>query len=394
MFSHTLLRWLDQLGAALVCRAMAFVVRDSKGRGLVPDRRKVERIVIVKLCCLGDALLMGPALRAIRCAYPHAEITVLTTARTSGVFPRLACVERVLELPLSLGPFEILRCLGNSAPKRPDLFYCFEPWYPAATLIACLTGARCKVGFVCPRAPYNRSLFDLVVAYEEDKHVVEAYLALAEAGIGRRWLDKQLQLSITAQEEQTADRFFQEHLIERPVVGLFPGSSPRWRQKRWPSDRFALLADRLVCELGLGVLILTGKGQERVSSEVFGQMRQRAVVVPGQFSFGELAAIIKRCSLLVSADSSPMHIAASVGTPVVALFGPVNPTLYRPYLTSGMFRIVRRELPCSPCVAFGKALPCPIDFECIRSIEVDEVFDAVRSLLASSRGGQSVARCT
>jgi heptosyltransferase-2 len=342
----------------------------------------VKTIVIVKFCCLGDAILMGPALRTIRAAYTNAEITIVTTAKTSGVFPSLASIDRIVELPLSGNPLTLLKSLRASVPDRAQLLYCFEPWYPTATLVSYAMRASHSIGFTSPRAPYNQSFFNRVVPYKEDRHVVETYRRLAEAGIQGNPARQELQLSIGAEADRRVAAFFQRQGLHGDVIALFAGGSPTWIRKRWPTDKFGLLADRITSELGMRVLLLTGKGQESVNEEVCAQMREQPVVSPGDFSVGELAAAIRRCRLIVSSDSSPIHIASAVGTPVVAMFGPVPSITYRPYLPSEAFRVVSKNLPCSPCVVFAQSPPCPYDFECIRSISVEEVLAAVKSVMA------------
>ncbi len=367
----------------LLCRALAPLARRSRSTGKEFDAGRVKTIVVVKFCCLGDAILMGPGLRDIRAAYPTARITVITTAKTSGIIPSLASIDEVIELPFSTNVFMLRRSLGRFA--RPDLLYCFEPWYSTATLVSFFLWPLYSVGFTSPRAPYNESYFDAVVPYRENRHVVETYRELAWAGIQRGRPRQERRLSIQAEDHQRVTRFFRDQGLDGDVVAMFAGGSPTWLRKRWPADRFAALADRIISEMGMPVLLLTGRGQEPVNEAIVSAMRARAVAAPGDFSVMELASVLRRCRALVSSDSSPIHIASAVATPVVAMFGPVSPVTYRPYLPDHLVRIVSKNLPCSPCVVFGKCAPCPIDFECVRSITVDEVFGALQALLAGER---------
>ena len=380
------LRWLDQHGAAFLCRCLALATRGRRWRGSREDRSPgVESIVIVKFCCLGDAILMGPGLRAICAAYPAAHITVITTPKTSGVFPRLAQLDRVVELPLSPNPLKLWRTLLKAVPAGPDLLYCFEPWYPTATLVSWFLRPTYSIGFTSPRAPYNSAFFDVAVAYNEDRHVVETYRRLAEAGIPGEAPQEALGLSILEEEDERVGRFFGDRQLGGDVVALFAGGSPRWLRKRWPASQFAALADRIASELGMRILLLTGRGQESVNQEIIAHMRGKATIAPGDFSVAELAAVIRRCRLLVSSDSSPVHIASAVGTPVVAMFGPVPSVTYHPYLPPARFQVVSSRLPCSPCVFYAESAPCPIDFECVRCIKVDDVMTAVRLLAAAEK---------
>jgi ADP-heptose:LPS heptosyltransferase len=382
MPKQTILRWLDRNAAALLCTILANTIR-RRCQAIPFDFSSVGSIVVVKFCCLGDAILMGPALRAIRAAYPNARITIVTTSKTSGVFASIAQVDRIVELPLSPNPSVVIRALRDAVPGRPDLLYCFEPWYPTATLVSHWLRPSHSIGFTSPRASYNRALFDLAVPYREDQHVVETYRGLAEAGIPVTLPKQPLGLAIDASAEERVSRFFSDENLGSDVVALFAAGSPTWLRKRWPTSHFARLADSLVSDFGFQVLLLTGRGQESVNRAVLSQMRERAAVTPGDFSVAELAAVIRKCRLLVSSDSSPIHIASAVGTAVVALFGPAPAITYRPYLPSPTFRVINKNLPCSPCLQFAQSPPCPIEFECIQSITVTEVLRAVRQIVES-----------
>lgn len=146
-----------------------------------------------------------------------------------------------------------------------------------------------------------------------------------------------------------------------------------WETKFWEDEKFAQLCDRIRRELGLGV-ILTGS-EAGPPEKIRALMKTRAVNLGGRTSLRELAFLYSRAALVVSTDSGPMHLAAAAGTPVVALFGPTDPARTGPYGPG--HRIVRKEIPCSPC--FRKRCDDP---RCMKEIGVEEVFEAVREMLA------------
>jgi ADP-heptose:LPS heptosyltransferase len=146
-----------------------------------------------------------------------------------------------------------------------------------------------------------------------------------------------------------------------------------WETKLWEEKKFAVLADRLREELGIGI-VLTG-GESAPLERICRMMRTKAVNLGGRTTLRELACIYREADLLVTTDSGPMHLAAAVGTPVVALFGPTDPARTGPYGSGN--RIVRKGLSCSPC--FRKRCETP---RCMTDISVEEVFTAVKEMLA------------
>jgi 3-deoxy-D-manno-octulosonic-acid transferase/heptosyltransferase-1 len=144
-----------------------------------------------------------------------------------------------------------------------------------------------------------------------------------------------------------------------------------WETKLWDDAKFAALCDRIRTELGLGV-ILTG-GEAGPLERIRAGMKTPAVNLGGQTSLRELACLYRRAALVVSTDSGPMHLAAAVGTPVVALFGPTDPARTGPY--GAGHRVIRGALPCMPCLS--KRCDDP---RCMREISVETVFAAVKEV--------------
>ena len=167
------------------------------------------------------------------------------------------------------------------------------------------------------------------------------------------------------------------------VVGLFPGANGPSR--RWPADRFGRLAGRLG-RGGATLLVLGGPGDEETTAKVSGAAGDGAFDLGGRTSLPELAGALRSCDLLVTNDTGPMHLAAALGRPVLALEGPADLRQTRP-LGSRIRVVGRFDLPCVPCVknacprrGAGYVLP-DAKRECMRLIEVDEVEDAVREML-------------
>jgi 3-deoxy-D-manno-octulosonic-acid transferase/heptosyltransferase-1 len=172
-------------------------------------------------------------------------------------------------------------------------------------------------------------------------------------------------------------RRVRELLAEKKVDTArgFVGVSPiaYWETKLWDEAKFATLCDLIVTEFGLPV-VFTGESSEGPIARIRSLMLVPSASVAGETSLRELAALYKTASVLLTTDSGPMHLAAAVGTPVVALFGPTSPERTGPYGEGHV--VIRHGLPCSPC--FRKTCET---LECMKTISVDEVLHAVKEQL-------------
>jgi lipopolysaccharide heptosyltransferase II len=200
-----------------------------------------------------------------------------------------------------------------------------------------------------------------------------------------RYLDLVRQLGVTT--DRTVTFPLPERINEREWAdGLWEGENlhasqricvlhpaARWETKRWPAERFARLADQLSQKDGLRVILVGGADEVRLIHEVRRQMKQDALNLVGATSLRQLAALLRRVSLLVTNDSGPMHLAAALGTPVVALFGPTDPRRVGPYGEGHC--VLRKAVDCSRC-SRGH---CARAGACMKAIEVEEVAAAVRN---------------
>ena len=167
---------------------------------------------------------------------------------------------------------------------------------------------------------------------------------------------------------------------EDEFLVLHPGSSGFGAFKRWPADRFAHLGDQLAKRRQARVLITWGPGEQDLAQSVANSMKSGAGrVSPATRTLADLAALVARARLMVGSDSAPLHLAAFLGTPVVALFGPKDPRIYGPRFAP--VEVVHTYLHCSPCTRRR----CP-DALCMAEISVSQVLAAAERLLSRRVG--------
>jgi ADP-heptose:LPS heptosyltransferase len=207
--------------------------------------------------------------------------------------------------------------------------------------------------------------------------VLDHMETIRSLGIDIEHADLELELHVSTEDEQTAERMIVESgLTGRPLIAINPGASSLI--KCWPTHKFSKLIDRLQRELQVGVVVVGGPGERYLYDAIAEGMDQSPLDLVGKTSLLTLGAILKRCVTLVSGDTGPLHLATAVGTRVVALFGAIDPERTGPVGTGHV--VVRHpEVPCVPCMA--KKCTNPLYLECMEKIEVDEVFDIITGMV-------------
>jgi heptosyltransferase-2 len=173
-----------------------------------------------------------------------------------------------------------------------------------------------------------------------------------------------------------ARRIMKMHGVDQssPIIGINPGAS-YGGAKRWPADRFAAAADAMAHEFSARILIFGAPKEAEVAEQVAAGMSSRPVVLAGQTTLGQLMALIRECALFVTNDSGPMHLAAALGVPQLAIFGSTSEIATGPL--SQQARVIKNQVDCNPCFL----RECPIDFRCMLGISVQRVVESAREVL-------------
>ena len=266
-----------------------------------------------------------------------------------------------------------------------DLAVLFQNAFEAAFL-AWLAGIPQRYGYATDGRVFFLTTPVAVPSRSRGVHQVEYYWNLLKP-LGLSGGASSPTLCVTADESRQVDVRLAgaEVGLSDIVIGINPGST-YGSAKRWLPERFAEVAQRLAERLGqdenaqVVVVILGARGEESLGKDIAARINRRSVVLSGATTIRELMAVVKRCRLLITNDTGPMHIAAACGVPVVAVFGPTDSHTTAPY---GQERsIVREAVDCAPCLL----RECPIDHRCMTRIPVDRVYEAaVQQLSGLSR---------
>jgi len=341
------------------------------------------RILVIRRRYLGDIVLLGSIFRNLRLHWPQARLTALVEPSYTEVLALNPDVDAVLPLPRSeagLGAWwRALRAL-----RRGRFTHVFNlDNVPKAALLARWTDAPFRAGlfYELPHRLtflYTHCVIDLPEEHER-RPMSEYYLKiLATAGVPIATREIRL---IPREPDLAFARTLLESKIQNPkskILLVHPGSRSVYRL--WPAERFAAVCDRAQSELDTPVLLVGGPGEQAMLAEIQRHARTRLASVTEPLSVGRFAALAQLCPLMLCHDSGPMHIAAAVGTPVVALLGSQNPVLFAP--SGAGHTVLQPPLPCTACVAPHQCVPGDSyrNF-CVRNITEDTVWAALRRQL-------------
>jgi lipopolysaccharide heptosyltransferase II len=345
-------------------------------------------IVVIKPCCLGDLVMTTPLLAVIRHAYPAASITYVAGTWSKVIPEHHPAVDTVIDcgtvgIPGRYNLSDYRKLVSTLRHQHFDLAFVLDR-SPMLTLLPLLAGIPRRVGpdslgrgfSLTDRVPVSSSPTHL-------QHQAEVYLDLARA-IKLPIDAPRMRFEPTARERQSVSR------PSRLRVALFTGggSNPGMdlTAKRWPLERYQELARRLIHELDAQILLIGGPGDVPLNQQLQDTLRvqEDAIInLTGKTSLGELAAQLEQCSLFIGNDSSPMHLAAAVNIPIIAIFGPTSPQEYGPYPPDDPRHIaIWRHPTGQPCFFLGKMQTCA-HCTCMQSVTVDDVWQAVLQLIPS-----------
>ena len=348
-------------------------------------KKNGNHILAVTVAGIGDLILASKAIRALKNGAPNKSLHILTSTEAATLARNYPYVDQVWSLPireLRRERSQILGILKTIFQLRRIHFDTAVNLYRVVSrhgairmgLLFRLLHAGEKVGhgskgfglFLNKKTP---------VEIFHNRHFVDAMTDIAalaggvpdDGGTEVFW-DKSV-------EVRWATLFEKEGQETKPLcIGINPGADRP--EKRWAPENHISVADRLAELRGAKMFVFGGPGEEDLADRIEKAMQHPVTNLAGKLSLNELAYVISRLDLLVTNDSGPMHIAAAVKTPVVALFGPEDPTYTRPYTSPDLYRIVYRELDCRPCRKHRCDRP-----QCLELIEAEEVLQKCFELL-------------
>ncbi len=331
----------------------------------------MKKILVINVNWLGDVLFSTPALKALRQESPDAYIACLVVLRCEEVLKNNPVVNEIIvydEYGRHRSIWNKLKFVRFLRKKKFDEVYILHPSLKRA-MIGWLAGIPKRIGYDTKRRSFL--LTHAVPAPEEKLHKIDYFLCLLR-NCGIQAKERICEFYISREDEKTAvDILKRENILENETfVIINPGGN--WSLKRWPAEYFAQLADLLIEQRGVKVLIAGSRKDRMLAKKISSRMKNEPIILSGQMTLSQLAALMSSASCVVSADSGPMHISSAVGANTVAIFGPTCATLTGP-TGKGKVTILQKDIGCEiPCYK----LNCN-DNRCMKAISAQEVCAAV-----------------
>ena len=345
-----------------------------------------DSLLVILLAGIGDLVLASKSIRALKKGHPDSELHLLTTCEAAPIARNYKFIDKVWEIPMHKAKgnklfflneipllFKLRRCRFNKIVNLYLLVSLFGSLKMG--LLFLLIGSKLRIG-------YGSKGFKLFLTHRisddifNKKHIVDAMLDIAilaggisdNVGIECFW---------NANVESKWDHLFTRNKTEQYKlnIGINPGGAKSFHF--WDLEKFVLLANRLVNQTHTNIFILGGNNDISRANYISTSISNSHFNLVAKTSLNDLIYVISKLDLVITTDSAPMHIAAALGTPIVAIFGPANYRMYGPYNSKQNYTIVDKELPCKD----PNIIQCKMRFKCthlscINNINVDDVFDA------------------
>lgn len=355
----------------------------------------MKKFLIINPFGIGDVLFTTPVIHTLKDAFAGVKIGYLCNRRSAPILEANPYLDYLFVYERD--EFEALRrksffawikkltaFLREIKKERFDVAfdfslntqYGFFSWY---------AGIKERLGYDFKKRGRFLTKKISLAGYAE-KHIVDYYADLLKY-IGLDLKYRNLELYLKDEDIRRAEEILVNNNIGPSdfLAAIIPGAGRSWGKdapfKHWPAENFAELADKLVENYKAKIIIMGDFSERQISKKILERMRYEAVDLTGMTTLGELAALLKRMKLVVTNDGGPLHMAVALGVKTVSIFGPVDERLYGPYPPSQERIVVKKDVSCRPCYMNFRMPICRYDRQCLKSINTEDVFDAVRKLL-------------
>ncbi len=350
------------------------------------DPTNIRKILIRVNNWIGDIVMISPAMKSIRNHFKKAKISILAktwvveSLKGNPYYDELIEYENLTKHKGLIGRWRVIQ---NLRERQFDIAILFQKAFEAA-FFSYLSGIPLRVGYDTDKRGFLLTHKINETSEARRKHHVEYFLDIARS-LGCAIKDKSLYFHIGPDDQRHISEIIDSLGLrdEKPVVAIHPGTSKP--ERGWHAEKFSLLADRIYEKYDAHIVIIGGRRDEVISKKIAHSMKNKACDLSGKLSIQEFGAFLEKCSLFVGNDSGPMHIAAAVGIPIVAIFGPGTPEKTGPFMDPSRYIAITKSYQCAPCRQHFfrdcQASPSGKPY-CIEDITVEEVFCAASDMIS------------
>jgi heptosyltransferase-3 len=328
---------------------------------------EIKKILCIKPRGIGDIVLSTIILDNLHQHFPVAEIDYLTERFAKSALKNNPLVNQVLTMHKT----ELsLKVAWRIRKEKYDIV--IDLWSnPRSAQITFLSGAKIKIGYAYRGRKYAYNF--LGTSSKGEVHSAEHNLELLKP-LGIDIISKNIHYYVGDLEKLVArDYFAENNLYDQIVFGIIPAGG--WDSKRCDKNKWVEICKEAVKIFNCKILVLWGPGDEFDAEFIKENLGDVCLLAP-KSSISQLAALIRRCNLVIANDSGPMHISAALGIPTLGIFGPTNPKFHRPYSPISDF-IIKEDLHCIIC----NKLVCQYQHECMTELDVKTVIEKIQVLL-------------
>lgn len=336
-----------------------------------------KNILIVKLSAIGDVIHALPVASALKESYPKAKITWIVEKPAYNLLQNHPCIDEIIifekaKFKSGAGLIRSIKTLSAQLKARKfDLALDLQGLFKSAA-ISWLSRATRRLVY-CNARELSHFIGERICGQYSEGHVVERYLDVARY-LGCNIDSVNFLINFTDEDKVASEAIAQDAgvALTQKYVILAPGTN--WSTKCWPTRYFANLTEQLYQNNVISVLV-GAPSDVHLANEITAQAAVAPINLVGKTTLKQLAYIIKHSHGFIGGDTGPMHLAAAVGTPVVALFGPTDPGRNGPYGSNHV--VITADVPCAGCWRRS----CERDRECMNSIQPAAVLQAVMNVL-------------
>ena len=347
------------------------------------DPSEINRIMVVSIRGIGDAILATPAMQMIKSNFQNAEITLFASGSAHKILAGAPVIDREILIPSGSLEFThpgFYKALYEAKDFGPQIIFIFYPtlFRPLSEMAPRLMADKIFAADHESVVPVTKT-----ISVDESPHVAEINANLARLA-GCREDTPLPEIWLKEEEEEAAEKWLSAKDINSPLVVIHSGGTPGLRKyKTWPAEKTAKLISSIQ-KNGAGVVLLKGPDEKDIVEKISRKLSEPCIIAGEELSLRETAALVKKADLLVANDSSWVNVATAVRTRVIALFGPVNEKSH-PFGQKGKVHVITSPAECAPCHTLGSRLQCDVP-HCMEDISFETVFDKVMDVIRSFPG--------
>ena len=350
------------------------------------------KILIITLSGIGDALMFSPALKLLRKELPDSTIDMLVMIKSArDIYEKNPFINNVIFFDfLKEGSLSSLKFVLSLRKKYDLSINVYPSNRKEYNVINFLIGAKKRVAVkYLRRNSQNLGFLNTLTIEENDSlHNVQTNIKLVEKLLNKNFGEEPpLEFPFSEEDISFSENYLKRLNVSKDdlVIGFHPGCATLKNhiKRRWEPEKFAGLAKLLIENNKAKILLFGGPEEDGLKENIFSLINSPSVSIVRTDGLTSSAAVMKRCDLFITNDSSLMHIASALKLNVVAIIGPTNTNYIHPWKTE--YKIVTLNLDCSPCFFYSpRPLKCYRDdvlFKCIKELSVDMVYNAAKEIL-------------